>query len=178
MLDTETKAGHLDELLQQLNRLRELDGKVPLKDWGGTEDQLRAAIRKRQEDRLPRRGPTDEELVRQYLDQGKDIQFVGTRVAKGIKIHRRIINMKTGMPTSANRLKSQAGKNRGPRPAPSADQFSIQDICTHQESDSRIARVRCRRSIELEELCITHWIFHRKDWDLVGRLIWGDKWRG
>lgn len=156
------------DYLEELNSLREQDGKIPLKQWAGTEDQLKKAIMDRKRAQTPQK--SDEELIAEYKARGGDIKYGREANAKGVRRQgaRRHRKSKIRDKPKLTAVASQQTKRATEIPK---DCFHITEISDDQPFQ---IRARARKVPELASLNVPtlgRWVFRRSDWDRVCGLM-------
>jgi len=170
------------DLLAELNSLRAVDGKVPLKTWTGDEDQLKAAILARKKAHAPQK--TEEELIDEYLAKGGDIKVGREASAKGVRRQggnrhkRRNRAAHHDFSLSKTRLKDGEGKVKAPvkhRPDIPADCFTLSELAHDRDTSPRYVRSLARRKPSLAGLNVKElgrWVFRLVDRDRVWKILW------
>lgn len=155
-------------MLAELNRLRAVDGKVPLKKWTGTEDQLKKAIIDRKRYQLPQ--VSEEELIAQYYADGGAVKYGRYANAKGVKKQGARRHRK-GKIQDKPKLAAVASQQTKQATTIPADCFHVTEVS--DEAGFQI-RARARRIPELATMNVKElgrWVFRRKDWDVVSALV-------
>jgi hypothetical protein len=165
------------ELLEELNHYRALDGKVPLKKWTGTDDQLKWAIIDRKKRRIPQK--TEEELVAEYHANGKAVHYGPSANAKGVR-RQGPRRLRKGKIQDKPKLTAVATKQFRSATTLPADCFHLTEMCPIMDTEEFTARGLARKKPELASMNVPElgrWVFKRTDWDRVGRIVWPKRWR-
>lgn len=168
------------DLLAELNSLRALDGKVPIKKWTGDEDQLKRAILQRRKVQTPQK--TEQELIDEYLARGGDIKIGREASARGVRRQggrRRIrtiqehINKTKSRHDGTGRVIAREPQARA-KVIP-ADCFTLAELARDKDTQAAYVRGLARKRPELSELNVKElgrWVFKLSDRDRVIAILW------
>jgi hypothetical protein len=157
------------DLLAELNSLREIDGKVPLKKWTGTEDQLKYSILQRKKAQTPQK--SEKELIAEYLARGGDVKYGRGANAKGVRRQGARRLGRKGKILDKPKLTAVASQKTTRATVIPSDCFHLTEISN--EAGYQL-RARARRHPELADLNVKElgrWVFRRSDWDRIVVLM-------